>query len=194
MILSAAKASQSQSGTFVCIVGSSGVGKDSLIAAACRGLAEDEMIVFPRRLVTRAKNEAEDHDTISDKAFDKGIRSGAFCLYWRAHGLGYALPITIEDMMKAGKTVVCNVSRSVVAEIASKFSHVYVVLITAPPDVIAERLRKRGRETEESIAARLKRNLQFSEAFHADATIVNTDTLEAGTKKLIKILKDLSDH
>lgn len=183
---------QSCAGVFVCIVGSSGVGKDSLLAQAHKSLIDDETIVFPRRLVTRAKNEAEDHDTISGQDFDKGIRDGAFCLHWRAHGLGYALPLAVEDMVREGKTVVCNVSRSVVTKIVSKFPRVYVVLITAPPEVIAERLRKRGRETEGSIAERLERNLKFNADLRADATIINTDTVQVGADNLIKLLKSLS--
>lgn len=186
--------SQPQIGGFVCVVGSSGVGKDSLLAEARKGLLDDDMIVFPRRLVTRAKNEAEDHDTISEQAFNAGIQAGEFCLHWRAHGLGYALPLAVEDEVKAGKTVVCNVSRSVIAEIARKFACVSVVLITAPSEVIAERLRKRGRETEESIAARLERNRQFNEVLHVDLNIINTDTLEVGANKLIQFVKEVSRH
>lgn len=183
---------QHAGGAFVCIVGPSGAGKDSLLIEARKGLAADEAIVFPRRLVTRSKNDTEDHDTITQEAFDAGVASGAFCLHWQAHGLSYALPHSVADAVDAGKIVVCNVSRSVIAQIIEQFAHVYVVQISAPAEVIAERLLKRGRETAASIAARQERNRQLSADLSPDLTIMNTGPLEIGGEQLIRFLRDIA--
>jgi ribose 1,5-bisphosphokinase len=134
-------------------VGPSGAGKDTLLAAAKATLADDPRFVFPRRLVTRhAVPQLEDHDTLSWEDF----ASGEFALVWEAHGLGYALPNSIVADLEAGRTVVANTSRSVLAAAVARYG-AKIVLITADPAIRAARLSGRGRETETEIAARLAR-------------------------------------
>lgn len=146
------------SGALVLVVGPSGAGKDTLINAARLELAGDERFVFVRRIVTReAIEELEDHDSIDRSQFDLRRRCGGFALDWEAHGLGYALPISIEAAMMVGRVVVANVSRSVIAEAAAKYDNSHVVLITATPEVRADRLAARGRESAAEIAERLAR-------------------------------------
>lgn len=176
-------------GAFVCIVGPSGAGKDSLLSHACVLLADNPAMVFPRRLVTRAKTSAEDHDTISREEFEAGVRDGAFSLHWEANGLGYALPRDVREAIDVGKVVVCNVSRAVIPDILERFPRVYVVLITAPPAVIMERLRQRGRETGASIAARMERSKRLSAVLSPDLTIINTGPVEIGGERLSGFLR-----
>lgn len=180
-------------GAFVCIVGPSGAGKDSLLSHARQMLAGDPAMVFPRRLVTRARNTSEDHDCITREAFDAGVRDGDFSLHWEAHGLGYALPIDVKHAIDEGKVVVCNVSRAVIPEIIERFQRVYVVLITAPTTVIMERLRQRGRETGASIDARMERSKRLSAVLMPDLTIMNTGPVEIGGERLSRFLRQVAE-
>lgn len=180
-------------GAFVGIVGPSGAGKDSLLAHARKILAVDPAVVFPRRFVTRARNSAEDHGSITREEFDAGVRDGTFSLHWEAHGLGYALPMEVEDAIAAGKVVVCNVSRAVIPDVLDHFDNVYVVLITAPPKVIMERLYQRGRETDDSIASRMERNKRLSAVLRPDLTIMNTGPVEIGGERLSGFLRRVAE-
>ncbi|MBB3808971.1 phosphonate metabolism protein/1,5-bisphosphokinase (PRPP-forming) PhnN [Pseudochelatococcus contaminans] len=180
-------------GAFVCIVGPSGAGKDSLLMHARSILANDPAIVFPRRLVTREHNDAEDHDSISREAYEAGVREGAFCLHWEAHGLGYALPMAVREAVEGGKVVVCNVSRAIISEIFERFDNVHVVLITAPPTVIMERLRQRGRESGASIDARMERSKRLSAVLNPDLTIMNTGPVEIGGERLSRFLRRVAE-
>ena len=56
-------------GGFVFVVGPSGAGKDSLIAYARGAFADNERVIFPRRVVTRPSSEFEDHDSLEETAF-----------------------------------------------------------------------------------------------------------------------------
>ncbi|MGV6872859.1 phosphonate metabolism protein/1,5-bisphosphokinase (PRPP-forming) PhnN [Pseudochelatococcus sp. B33] len=181
-------------GAFVCIVGPSGAGKDSLLSHARKMLADDPAMVFPRRLVTRAKDASEDHDTITQEAFDAGVRDGAFSLHWQANGLSYALPMEVKQAAEAGKVVVCNVSRAVIPDVLERFARVYVVLITAPPTVIMERLRQRGRESGASIAARMERSKRLSAVLNPDLTIMNTGPVEIGGERLSGFLRRVAER
>ena len=58
-------------------------------------------------------------------------------MHWEAHGHCYALPRAIDDDIRAGRTVVANVSRTVIDAMRRAYANVVVVSITAPPDVLA---------------------------------------------------------
>ena len=147
-------------GRLVLVVGPSGAGKDTLIAAAKSALADDPRYVFPKRIITRqAMAEAEDHETVSPGQFDQMRRNGAFALDWDAHGLSYGLPASLRGDLAAGRTVVFNGSRAAVAEARRRFEALTVVLIEARPEVRAARLAGRGRESEAEIATRLAREI-----------------------------------
>jgi phosphonate metabolism protein PhnN/1,5-bisphosphokinase (PRPP-forming) len=145
-------------GMLVLVVGPSGAGKDTLIARAKATLAGDPRYGFPRRLVTRVADASlENHDTISWEEFRAGVAANAFPLHWEAHGLGYAVPLSIEDDLAADRTVVLNVSRRIIMRAVGTYSNVHVVFVHTDRAVRASRLVRRGREAEADVAARLAR-------------------------------------
>lgn len=174
-------------GRLVLVVGPSGAGKDTLIAAAKASCAGDPTIVFPRRVVTRPPSEAEDHDSLDDDAFDETEKRGAFAASWHAHGLRYGIPRSAEDDIRAGRTVVCNVSRGIVAELRARFVRVTVVMITAPAEVLTARLAGRSRPTDGSLARRIERNDAFA-GFCADRTIENIALPASAAQLLLDII------
>jgi len=143
-------------GALVLVVGPSGAGKDTLMAAAKAALADDPGFVFARRVITRTAVAAlEDHDSIDVAGFEAARARGAFALTWEAHGLSYGIPVSIETEMAAGRTVVMNGSRRMIGDAQARYPRCLVTLITADPAVRAKRLAGRGRETEAEIADRL---------------------------------------
>lgn len=175
-------------GRFVLVVGPSGGGKDTLIALAKTACHADPAIVFPRRIVTRAASAAEDHDSLDEEAFDRVAADGGFAVWWQAHGLKYAVPGSVADDIRAGRTVICNVSRAVVAIVRAGYMQVDVVLVTAPADILLARLAGRARASDGPLAQRIKRNDAY-EGFRADYTINNADLPDTAARQLLAILK-----
>jgi len=180
-------------GAFIAVVGPSGAGKDTLLRGAQRALSDAAPFHFPRRLVTRAADSAlEDHDTIREADFENERVRGAFALHWRAHGLGYAVPASVDAQIGAGAIVMCNVSRSVLAEALEKYRHVMIAHVTAPVSVLADRLAARGRESRADIESRLRR-AQYD--LPAAAEIVRIDNIgspQEGTQRLVGLATGLA--
>ncbi len=144
-------------GMLVLVVGPSGVGKDTLIAYCRSRLLGSDNIVFPRRTITRDVDGSEDHESVSEDEFQRRVAAGAFAIHWQAHDLFYGVPTSIDTDIAAGRTVVVNVSRSVIGEARRRYQRLVVASVTARREVVAERLHRRGRETTADIGRRLER-------------------------------------
>ena len=167
----------------ILVVGPSGAGKDTLLNLARQALAEDRRFRFVRRVITRpAQAGGEDHDFVSEAAFAKRD----FALQWQAHGLSYGIPADVSEDLIRGVAVVANVSRRVIAGAAERFP-VQVIEVTAPPEILAQRLAARGRETAADIAARLARQPRIPPAVAVER-IVNDKTPAEAAEHFIAAL------
>jgi ribose 1,5-bisphosphokinase len=147
-------------GRLVLVVGPSGAGKDSVLRYAMAHFAGDARFMFPRRCVTRAVDvAAEDHDSLDEQAFDELAGRGAFALMWEAHGHKYGVRNEINAELQRGCIVAVNVSRTIIAEIASRYQNAVVIEITADPSVREARLAARGREAAADIKQRTRREV-----------------------------------
>ncbi|SFV16218.1 ribose 1,5-bisphosphokinase [Bradyrhizobium arachidis] len=180
-------------GRLVLVVGPSGAGKDTLLRLAQAACIEDHDIVFPRRVVTRESSAAEDNIAMSFDDFRRALDHGDFAVHWEAHGHSYALPLEINDDIRAGRAVVVNVSRTVIGALRKAYANVVVVAITAPPDVLAQRLAARARVSDGNIADRLARSVDDA-ATLADVTILNAGSADYHSRQLVRIIRNECWH
>jgi ribose 1,5-bisphosphokinase len=142
-------------GRLIAVVGSSGVGKDTLINALC---SREPDLVHARRTITRSlRGGPERFESIDPEAFAERARRGDFALTWEAHGFLYGIPDSIRDALAAGRDVMANLSRSALNDARSRFPDMLVLHLTARPETLAKRLASRGRETSGEITERLAR-------------------------------------
>jgi ribose 1,5-bisphosphokinase len=175
-------------GRFVLVVGPSGAGKDTLLGLARAACADDGGVVFPRRVVTREASSFEENEQVSPDAFRQARNDGDFAVHWEAHGHCYALSRAIDDELRAGRTVVANVSRTVIDTIRRAYADVTVVSITAPPEILAQRLAARARSSDGPIEQRLHRAVDDMAAV-PDVTIINVGGAENHARRLVQIIK-----
>jgi ribose 1,5-bisphosphokinase len=185
MRLDAARTLPIGPGRLVAVAGPSGAGKDTLLRFARKLLGGDPKFVFPHRLVTREPSAEEDHHSLSEADFAAAVAAGGFAFWWYAHGLNYAIGAAADDDIRAGKTVVCNVSRAVIAELRCRYADVRVVLVTAPMEILAARLAARGRASDGALATRLARSALAQSDLAPDVVIENVGDLQNGGELLV---------
>ena len=175
-------------GRLVLVVGPSGAGKDTLLSLARADCADDGNIVFPQRVITREASASEENEEVSLGTFQEALVRGGYAMHWEAHGHCYALSQAINDEIRLGRTVVANVSRTVIGNMRRVYADVVVVSITAPPDVLAERIAMRARSSDGRLESRLRRAVEDASA-EPDVTIINTGCAEYHARQLVRAIK-----
>lgn len=173
-------------GLLVLVVGPSGVGKDALLDAAHAALAGDPSVVFARREVTRpADAGGETHIPVDMATFRVRQAVGGYLLSWEANGHGYGLPKALLADLQAGRTVVANASRAVLPAARAMFGRLKVISVTARPEIVAARLRRRGRESPREMEARLARAAAYAVDGPDVVQVSNDGPLEEGAAALL---------
>lgn len=163
-------------GRLIAVVGPSGAGKDTVIDAL---MARAPALARVRRTITRpADAGGEDYRSITADAFRAEIDAGAFAVHWQAHDLYYGIPSDTMAQLHQGTDMLANFSRAALPEAARIFPRFEVLHITAPPEILAQRLAGRGRETAEDIARRLARKGNALPAGLIVHEIINDSTVD----------------
>jgi ribose 1,5-bisphosphokinase len=174
-------------GRLFVIVGPSGVGKDTLLAGAS---AADPGLHWAQRVITRPQVAGgEPFEGVTAAEFQALRAAGAFALHWDAHGLCYGVMAGELAPLQSGMNVVLNGSRGALAAIQAVYPQMRVIRISAPSEVLAERLAQRGRESGEAIAARLARASYVLPETIDVIDVHNIGTPEQGVASLLQALK-----
>jgi phosphonate metabolism protein PhnN/1,5-bisphosphokinase (PRPP-forming) len=182
-------------GILVLVVGPSGAGKDALISAGREKLAADARFSFVTRITTRTgSNEGEVQDLVSPEQFALMRRDHQFLLSWPAHGIAYGIPITARNDLERGRIVVANASRTVIATAETIVSRLAVINVTAPVEVLAGRLARRGREPLDDVEARLLRAVELPLIKGPVLEICNDGLLQTAVDKFTAHLLAVADQ
>lgn len=174
------------SGRLIVVVGASGAGKDTLIAAARERMPN---LVVVRRVITRpAAAGHESFEGVSEQEFERRRLAGEFALDWRAHGLRYGIPATEVAQRDAGCDVLFNGSRAALDRAARVFPDLLVIRVVAPSTALTDRLLARGRESREEIAARLARAVEDVPAGLHPVDVLNDGPVESGVARFLAAL------
>ena len=108
-------------------------------------------------------------------------------------GCATACPTRSATTLAQGHVVVANLSRRSLGEAAATFGTLHVVAVTARPEILLARLVARGRETEDTVRARLLR--EVSPVLPAETAshlrLDNSGDVEAATERVVGYLNGI---
>jgi phosphate/phosphite/phosphonate ABC transporter binding protein len=90
--------------------------------------------------------------------------------------------------IRAGRTVIVNVSRTVISAMRRAYADVVAVSITAPSEVLAARIAMRARGSDGRLEQRLGRTVEDAAAA-PDVTIMNVCSVDYHARQLVRIIK-----
>jgi len=148
-------------GMAVVIAGPSGAGKSSVIAELLR---RDPSLSFSVSATTRPRRpdevEGKDYTFVSEPEFDRMIRDGELLEWTTYGGHRYGTPRReVEDRLRRGQDVVVNVEvRGALALRRAGLPGPVVLVFLVPQswEELVRRIRARGTESAEALAARLR--------------------------------------
>jgi phosphonate metabolism protein PhnN/1,5-bisphosphokinase (PRPP-forming) len=167
----------------IVVVGPSGAGKDSVLRG-WRAALGAEAPGFAQRVITRAPDPSEAHEAVTPADF-AGLRAqGLLGTWWQAHGLDYGVRRREFDALAGGRWLVLNGSRAHLPCLRLQAPGLRVVEVSAPEQVLAQRLAARAREDAPARARRLAR--AAAPATEADLVLVNDGALQRSVDGLVQ--------
>jgi ribose 1,5-bisphosphokinase len=162
------------------VVGPSGAGKDSVLSWLRAQTPESAPVHWARRTIDRpnmVQPGAEDHESVASVAFEQLVADAALAMHWDANTHRYGIRHAELDRLKdPAWCVMVNGSRAHLPLAARDFPGLTVLHITAAPDVLRERLTRRGRESPEAIEARLSRSVDLTVPNGSDQIEISNDS------------------
>ncbi len=177
-------------GLLIVISGPSGVGKDTLVKEYMKSNNAFLSISATSRKIRGNEKDGIDYYFLSKEEFEKRIDEGDFLEYAIYNNCYYGTPKSeIEDLLNKGIDVFLVIEVQGGLQIKEKMSDSILIFIKPPSiEILENRLKNRGFDSEEMIANRLKIatvELEISKKY--DYCIINDD-LNSSVRKLKSII------
>ena len=128
---------------------------------------------------------------LSNDQFDDLVRQDGFLEWAQVHSNKYGTPrAQVEQAIAEGKQAILEIDVQGAFQIKEKIPQSILVFIEPPSlEILEERLRGRGTETEDVIAARMSvATMELLEKIKYDIVIVNDD-LDVAAKELVDFVE-----
>ncbi|MDO4808159.1 MAG: guanylate kinase [Coriobacteriales bacterium] len=165
------------------VSGPAGVGKGTLVSLVRKRRPN---LGLPVSATTRSPRIGEvngvSYHFLTDQEFDDRVKRGEFLEWARVHTNRYGtLKSEVDACLARGQSVLLEIDMQGGISVRKAYPNAVLIFIEPPSwDVLVERLRGRGTESEESLAVRLQTaKRELGQAHTYDVRIVNDDLQEA---------------
>lgn len=176
------------------ISGPSGSGQDSVIEGLAELIPIERVITTTTRPMRPGESEGHPYHFISQEFFERELKAGAFLEYARHYGGEYygVTRTEVDRVRESGKIGIWKVDWQGVANIKKFFPDIRAILVTAPLEVLEQRLRRRDPDRSE---ASLRERMDYSREYlnHSDLydfIVENRDgALEETIQEVFHVIK-----
>ncbi len=182
-------------GSLVILSGPSGSGKTSIAREVCKRIGEDKTmfsISSTTRLPRKGEKDGIDYYFLTKEEFLEDIEKGYFLEWAEVHGNYYGTSIKpIESAIKEGKIVFLDIDVQGFESVRKIYPNFItsVFVTTKNKQILIDRLKNRGTETEETLRIRLINALnEMKKIDEYDFLLIN-DIFEDSVEKLEAIAK-----
>jgi guanylate kinase len=178
------------------ISGPSGAGKGTLVKALLRRVPDLWVSVSATTRTPRpGEKDGIDYFFLTPAEFDARVRAGEFLEWAEVHGSRYGtMRRPVERRMKQAIDVVLEIDPQGAAQVRKQIDRSRLIFVKAPTtEELERRIRYRGAETDEQIAARLRtaeRELELEGTY--DYVVINDDVSRA-TEELVAYIESVSE-
>lgn len=177
------------------VVGPSGAGKDTLLTWLKSRIRSSSLLYWARRTIDRPPSiefNVEQHESVEAEGFEKLLKEGAFAMHWEANSRRYGIRFQEIAPLYQFKWVIVNGSRGYLPTVAKDYPGLTILHITADQELLRKRLIDRGRESNEMIEERLRREVPIITPPHSNLIeIINNGSLESVGSFMLQRLGEL---
>jgi len=180
-------------GRVIVITGPSGVGKSTIVREVIDRTGAGFSVSATSRQPREGEVDYREYHFIDRAVFESMVASGEMLEWAEVFGELYGTPAwPVREAVAQGRNIVLEIDVQGGMQVRQKLPEAVFILIAPPSaDVLAQRLRDRGTESEEQIARRLaEAEAEVNAAAESgayDHTVVNDD-LEAAVRQVIRIV------
>jgi guanylate kinase len=179
-------------GKLIIISGPSGVGKSTITRALIERLPEAYLSVsVTTRPPAAGEQNGRDYWFVSRQEFRQRIEEGALLEYAEVFGNLYGTPRDkTEEALNAGRTVILEIDVQGAKQVKAIYPQAAMVFILPPTArVLAERMGRRGRDSEQVAARRLQAaSNEIALAWQYYDNMVINDDLEQAINEVMEIV------
>ncbi|MBE9608607.1 guanylate kinase [Chitinilyticum piscinae] len=179
-------------GNLYIVTAPSGAGKTTLVKAL---LAADPLIQLSVSFTTRAPREGEvngrDYHFVERTEFERMINNGEFLEHAEVYGNYYGTSQTwINSVIESGSDILLEIDWQGAQQVRRLFREAIGIFVLPPSlDVLEQRLRGRGKDSDEVIARRMKvAREEMSHVDEADFVIVN-EHIDEAVRDIIAVVR-----
>jgi guanylate kinase len=181
-------------GLLIVLVGPSGVGKSTI----SRRLAEKMHLKYIVSVTTRKQMQKDDvgktYDYVDEQTFIKKLENGEFLEYAKVWDAYYGTPKhPTMDYLAGGDDVLLEIDVQGALQVRFQYPDALMIFIM-PPDQqsLLQRLRDRGRETEDDIEKRFrgaKREIWMAKGSRAFDDMVINDDVDRAVEEISRLIR-----